>query len=109
MDRLNGSTALHLACEHLTDLIIIETIIDGGADVNAVNSDDKLPIDYVRARMEKDPENYDLLDIEIKLKQKGSKDNWKQVWSKYNVCVCVYRVSLNCETIGCKYEVTKLL
>ena len=79
MDKLNGSTALHLACEHLTDLVIIETLIDGGADVNAVNSDDKLPINYVRARMEKDPDNYDLLDIEIKLKQKGSKDDWKQV------------------------------
>lgn len=39
MDKLNGSTALHVACDLLSDLIIIETLVSGGADVNPVNND----------------------------------------------------------------------
>jgi hypothetical protein len=40
MDKTNGSTALHLACELLRDLTIVEILVDGGADVNPVNNDD---------------------------------------------------------------------
>ncbi len=40
MDKTNGSTALHLACELLTDLTVVEILVDGGADVNPVNNDD---------------------------------------------------------------------
>jgi hypothetical protein len=39
MDKLNSSTALHVACDLLTDVIIIEILVNGGADVNPVNND----------------------------------------------------------------------
>ena len=35
----NGSTVLQLACESLSDIIIIETIVNGGAQLNCVNND----------------------------------------------------------------------
>ena len=75
MDKINGSTALHLACAYLSDVVIIGTLLDGGADPNPVNNDRKLPLNYLRERLEKDPENYDLIDIEIRLVQQGAKDN----------------------------------
>lgn len=40
MNRSNGSTALHVACDILIDVKIIETLVDGGSDVNSVNNDD---------------------------------------------------------------------
>lgn len=44
MDKVNGSTALHVACDLLTDLTIIEILVNGGADVNPVNNDNKMPL-----------------------------------------------------------------
>ena len=35
----NGSTVLQLACESLSDIIIIETLVNGGAQLNCVNND----------------------------------------------------------------------
>lgn len=67
MDKINGSTVMHLACAYLSDIVIISTLLDGGADPNPVNNDNKLPLNYLRERLEKDPENYDLIEIDIKL------------------------------------------
>jgi ankyrin repeat protein len=67
MDKINGSTVMHLACAYLSDIVIISTLLDGGADPNSVNNDNKLPLNYLRERLEKDPENYDLVEIDIKL------------------------------------------
>jgi len=78
MDSLNGSTALHLACQLLSDLVIIEILLDGGAHVNPVRNDNMMPLGLIRERLEKDPENYDLIDIEIKLVQKGAKEDWRK-------------------------------
>lgn len=39
MDKLNGSTVLHVACDLLTDLIIVETLIESGCHINPVNND----------------------------------------------------------------------
>ena len=60
IDKANGSTPLIMACEYLYDLQLIETLVDGGADVNAVNCDNGMPLNVVKARMKKDPDNYDL-------------------------------------------------
>lgn len=60
MDKANGSTPLILACEYLKDLIIIEILVDNGADVNAVNNDNGMPLNIIKRRLKDDPENYDL-------------------------------------------------
>ena len=60
IDKANGSTPLIIACEYLQDQIIVETLVDGGADVNAVNCDDQMPLKLIKARLKNDPDNYDL-------------------------------------------------
>ena len=47
MDKLNSSTVLHKACEQLTDMQIVEAIVGAGADVNAVNNDNELPLTLI--------------------------------------------------------------
>lgn len=78
MDRANGSTALILACEYLKDLIIIEILVGNGADVNAVNNDNGMPLNIIKRRLKQDPENYDLQDIHEFLKRKGALKDWKR-------------------------------
>ena len=51
IDRSNGSTPLIVACETTRDLTIIETIVDGGADVYAVNRDNGMPLNIIKARL----------------------------------------------------------
>ena len=63
MNSTNGSTPLHIACDELKDLTIIEILVDAGADVNAVNNDDEMPLLLLRRRLKNDPENESLLDI----------------------------------------------
>jgi ankyrin repeat protein len=47
MDKLNSSTVLLSACEYLNDLTIVETLVSAGADVNAVNEDNDLPLTVI--------------------------------------------------------------
>ena len=56
-DNVNNSTPLMVACETLTDLDCIQILVEGGADVNAVNNDDKMPLMLVKERLEKSPDN----------------------------------------------------
>ena len=60
MDKSNSSTPLIIACEFLFDLQVIETLVDGGADVNAVNNDNGMPLNIVKKRLKNDPDNYEL-------------------------------------------------
>lgn len=78
MDKANSNTPLHIACEILTDLTIVETLVEsGGADVNAVNNDNGMPLNIIKARLKNDPENEVLQDIYEYLKRKGAKRDWK--------------------------------
>ena len=77
MNSANGSTPLHVACDSLCDLTIIEILVDGGADVNAVNNDDEMPLLLLRRRLQKDDQNEQLLDLEEYLMRKGAKTNWR--------------------------------
>ena len=79
MDKLNSSTVLHKVCEELTDLVMVESIVAAGADVNAVNNDNELPLTFIKARREKDPENEVLEDIEWFLEKKGAVDDWHKI------------------------------
>mmetsp|Transcript_13050 Transcript_13050/g.22018 ORF Transcript_13050/g.22018 Transcript_13050/m.22018 type:complete len:226 (-) Transcript_13050:169-846(-) len=63
INKANGSTPLIMACEYLTDPVVIEILVDGGAEVNAVDNDDNMPLKLIKGRMKKDPDNYDLQDI----------------------------------------------
>lgn len=82
IDKANGSTPLIMACEYLNDLSIVETLVDGGADVNAVNCDNGMPLNLIKARLKKDPENYDLQDIYDYLKRKGAVRDWRKLTKK---------------------------
>jgi len=42
------------ATENLTDVEIFKILCEGGADVNAVNSDDKMPLRMIKDRLDKD-------------------------------------------------------
>lgn len=79
IDKSNGSTPLILACELLADPIIIETLVDGGADVNAVNCDDGMPLLVIKNRLKNEPDNYDLQDIYEYLKRKGAVRDWRKL------------------------------
>lgn len=77
MDKTDSSTPLHIACEVLSDFQIVEMLVDAGADLNPVRNDDKLPLTIIRERLEADPDNNDLFDIEEFLTRKGAKITWR--------------------------------
>ena len=77
MNSANGSTPLHVACDSLSDLTIVEILVDGGADVNAVNNDDEMPLLLLRRRQQKDAQNEQLLDLEDYLLRKDAKTHWR--------------------------------
>ena len=81
MDDTDGSTILHIACEMLSDFQIVELIVNAGADLNPVRNDDKLPLTIIRERLEADPDNNDLYDIEEFLTRMGGKVTWRD-WKK---------------------------
>lgn len=60
IDKSNGSTPLITCCEYLFDHIMLNTLVEAGADVNAVNCDNGMPLNIIKARMKKHPDNYDL-------------------------------------------------
>lgn len=78
MNKSDGSTPLIMACELLKDLIIIEILVNNGADVNAVNNDNGMPLNIIKRRLKDDPENYDLQDIYEFLKRKGAIKDWRR-------------------------------
>jgi len=45
--------------------------------LNPVRNDDKLPLTIIRERLEADPDNNDLFDIEELLVRKGASLNWR--------------------------------
>ena len=69
---------LHIACEELHDLQIVELLVTAGADLDPVRNDDKLPLTIIRERLEADPDNNDLFDIEEFLTRKGAKVSWRK-------------------------------
>ena len=77
MDQTDGSTPLHIACSSLSDFQIVELIVNKGAQLNPVRNDDKLPLTIIRERLEADPDNNDLFDIEELLVRKGASLNWR--------------------------------
>ena len=62
-DNINSSTPLIYACENLTDLELFKILVEGGADVNAVNSDDKMPLKTIKERLQSDMTNVKLEKI----------------------------------------------
>ena len=76
-DNVNNSTPLMVACESLFDLECIQILVEGGADVNAVNNDDKLPLLLVKERKEKTPDDARIQLIYEYLVGKGAKLNWR--------------------------------
>ena len=71
-DRANGSTALHVACDLLNDIKIIQQIVNGGADINAVNNDSLTPLAIVKRRSLLEPENEVVREIEKYLVECGA-------------------------------------
>ena len=51
--------------------------MNAGADLNPVRNDDKLPLTIVSERLEADPDNNDLFDIEEFLTRMGGKLSWR--------------------------------
>jgi ankyrin repeat protein len=77
MQDITGSTVLHLACEYLTDFLMVSMIVDKGADINAVRNDDKLPLTIVLNRLVDDPDNEEMLDCKELLERKGALSDWR--------------------------------
>ena len=68
----SGETVLHVACELLSDAVIVRNIIETNADLNPVRNDDKLPLTIIKERIEEDPDNFALAEIEEMLEKKGA-------------------------------------
>ena len=62
----------------------MELIVNAGADLNPVRNDDKLPLTIIRERLEADPDNNDLYDIEEFLTRMGGKISWREWKSRKN-------------------------
>jgi hypothetical protein len=77
MDKVNNSTALHVACDMSSDLTTVQILVEGGANVNAVNNDNWMPLSLIRARLKDKPDDYDLQDIEHYLRTKGAQTDWR--------------------------------
>ena len=73
----SGETVLHVACELLSDAIIVRNIVDAKADLNPVRNDDKLPLTIIKERLEEDPDNFALAEIEEMLEKKGAQVSWR--------------------------------
>lgn len=83
-DNVNSSTPLMVACETLSDMELFKILCEeGGADVNAVNSDDKLPLTLLTERISKLSDNSSVLgslkQIHHYLISKGALSTWKDV------------------------------
>jgi hypothetical protein len=79
MDKITGNTVLLHACDLLNDQVIIKILVDAGADVNAVNNKDEMPLTFIKRKREKDPENEELEDIEWFLEKKDAVTNWRDL------------------------------
>lgn len=79
IDKRTGNTVLMHACEFLNDFVIVSAIVDAGADVNAVNLKDEMPLTFIKRKREKNPENESLEDIEWMLEKKGAVTNWREL------------------------------
>ena len=77
IDKKTGQTPLILACDFLTDPIVIEILVEGGCHVNAVDCNDLMPLKIMKERLRKDPDNYDLQDIYSFLQRKGARKTWR--------------------------------
>lgn len=77
MESITGNTVLHTACQFLNDFVIIDTLIQNGADVNAVREDDSLPLNIINAKLKLEPENSTLLDIKELLERRGARTDWR--------------------------------
>jgi len=75
-DDVNQSTPLMVACEHLSDLDTVRLLVEAGADVNSVNSDDKMPLSILRGRIERKAEGELKLIYEY-LEGRGAKLTWR--------------------------------
>jgi hypothetical protein len=54
IDNTNSSTPLMMACESLSDVEIVRIlVVEGGADVNSINNDDKMPLSLVKERIDR--------------------------------------------------------
>jgi hypothetical protein len=83
IDKANGSTPLIIACELLNDHQIVEVLVDWGCDVNAVNCDNAMPLNIIKNRLKKDPDNYELQDIQDFLKRRGAVRDWRKLTKNY--------------------------
>ncbi len=85
MEKFTANTVLHVVCDLLTDLSMVDTVVSMGVDVNSVRNDDKLPLAIINAKLELDPDNDVLFDIKELLERKGAKTDWRQtLWFKKN-------------------------
>jgi hypothetical protein len=83
IEKSTGATPLISACELLFDLSIIQILVDAGACVNAVDNKDAMPLNIIKARLKKDPDNYELQDIYEYLKMKGAVRDWRKLTKKH--------------------------
>ena len=82
IEKSTGATPLITACELLCDLQIVETLVEGGACVNAVDCKNGMPLNIIKAKLKKDPDNYTLQDIYDYLKRKGAVRDWRKLTKK---------------------------
>ncbi len=53
LDNVSSSTPLMVACEILSDIELIKILCEAGSDVNSVNNDNKMPLTFVKERIDK--------------------------------------------------------
>ncbi|CDW81211.1 ankyrin repeat domain protein [Stylonychia lemnae] len=83
VEKVSSSTPLIVACEHLHDLEMIKILVEAGADVNAVTSDDKMPLILIKERLASDMTNTKLEKIYDYLEEKGAKLTWRDKSNNY--------------------------
>ena len=82
IEKSTGATPLITCCTLLTDLNMVESLVEGGANVNAVDCNNGMPLNIIKTRLKKDPDNYTLQDIYDYLKRKGAVRDWRKLTKK---------------------------
>ena len=68
-----------IACESLKDIEILKILIEGGADINAVNNESKLPLTLLEARIESNPKDQELKKLYEYIEEQGGVLDWRSI------------------------------
>lgn len=69
-------TPIFYACKH-GNLAFVKMLVENGADINAVDKNKKVPLNYVDEKIKENPDVARYKEVKEYLESKGAKRDWK--------------------------------